>query len=222
MGIDFYSTPVSAPGRMVQLLAKHLNVDLNVKHIDLMKGEQLKPEFVAINPQHTIPTLVDDGFVITESRGMLMYLQNKYGKDDSLYPKDVQKRALVDMRIFFDVSMLYPRFGDAYYPVMFAGQALDQAKVQKVDDTFAFLEIYLKDGGFVAGNKLTIADFSMAAVVSTIETCHDISKFPKVVAYLEKCKEVMKGWNELNQEGANEFGQWYKDALAKQNAWAKV
>jgi len=223
MGIDLYSTPVSAPARMVLLLAKHLNVDLNVKNIDLLKGEQMKPEFVAINPQHTVPTLVDDGFVVTESRGMLMYLQNKYGKDESLYPqKDTQKRALVDMRIFFDCSMLYPRFGDAYYPVMFGGQPLDQTKVQKVDDTFAILEIFLKDGGFIAGNHLTIADFSMAAVLSTIETCHDISKFPKVVAYLEKCKGMMKGWNELNQVGANEFGQWYKDAVAKQNAWARM
>jgi len=217
MGIDFYSTPASAPARMVLLLAKHLNVDLNVKNVDLMKGEQMKPEFIAINPQHTVPTLVDDGFALTESRAMLTYLQNKYGKEESLYPKDAQQRALVEMRIFFDVSMLYPRFGDAYYPVMFAGQkSVEQAKLDKLNDVLGFAELYLKDG-FIAGSQLTIADFSMAAVLSTIQTCHDISKFPKILAYLEKCKGLMKGWEELNQVGATQFGQWYKDALAKQN-----
>jgi len=217
MGIDLYSTPGSAPARMVLLLAKHLNVDLNVKNVDLFKQEQMKPEFIAINPQHTVPTLVDDGFVLTESRGMLTYLQNKYGKEDSLYPKDPQQRALVEMRIFFDVSMLYPRFGDAYYPVMFAGQSLDPAKLDKLNDVLGFAELYLKDG-FIAGSQLTIADFSMAAVLSTIQTCHDLSKFPKIVAYLEKCKEMMEGWEELNHQGALVFGQWYKDALAKQKA----
>jgi len=216
MGIDFYTTPASAPGRMVQLLAKHLNVEMNVKHIDLMKGEQLKPEFIAINPQHTVPTLVDDGFAITESRAQLYYLQNKYGKTESLYPvNDIQKRTLVDMRIFFDVSMLYPKFGDVVYPVMFGGQPLDPTKVDKLNDTLGFVELYLKDG-YIAGSELSIADFSMAAVLSTIETCHDLSKFPGIVAYLEKCKVEMSGWEELNQQGANVFGQWYKDALAKQ------
>lgn len=58
--------------------------------------------------------MVDDGFVLTESRAMLMYLASKYGKDDSLYPKDPQKRAVVDMRLFFDVSTLYPKFGEAH------------------------------------------------------------------------------------------------------------
>lgn len=43
-----------------------------------------------------------------------MYLAEKYGKDDSLYPKDVKKRALVNQRLFFDMGTLYQRFGDLY------------------------------------------------------------------------------------------------------------
>jgi glutathione S-transferase len=220
MGIDFYTTPASAPARMVLLFAKHLNVDLNIKTLDMLKGEHMKPEFIAINPQHTVPTMVDNGFVLTESRGILMYLQNKYGKDDSLYPKDAQQRALVEMRMFFDVSMLYPRFGDSYYPVMFGGaKAVDPAKLEKLNETLGFVENHhLMDGGYIAGSQLTIADFSMAAVLSTIQALHDISKFPKIVAYVEKCKGVMKGWDELNQQGCEEFAQWYKDALAKLKA----
>jgi len=219
MGIDFYYTPASGPARMVLLLAKHLGVDMNTKSLDMFKGEHLKPDFIAINPQHTVPTMVDDGFVLNESRAMLTYLQNKYGKDETLYPKDVQQRAVVEMRIFFDVSMLYPKFGEAYYPVMFGGQAkVDPAKIEKLNEVLGFVEAHLKDGGFIAGSKLTIADFSMATVLSTIEACHDISKFSKIMAYLEKCKGVMKGWEELNQAGCTEFGQWLKDAIAKNNA----
>ncbi|CAL8118400.1 unnamed protein product [Orchesella dallaii] len=216
MGIEFYSTPASAPARMNLLLAKHLGVAMDVKEVDLQKQEQMKPEFLKINPQHTVPTMVDNGFVLTESRAMLMYLANKYGKDDSLYPKDPQKRALVDMRILFDISTLYPRFGEYVYPTMFAKTPLDPEKLKKVEEVLGYVELFLKDG-FIAGSNLTIADFSMASILSTIEATAilDFSKFAKISEYLAKCRGLMKGWDELNQPGADMFGQWFKTGLAE-------
>lgn len=66
MPLDFYWMPASAPCRSVRLTAKAVGVELNLKEIDLMAGEQMKPEFVALNPQHCIPTLVDEDFVLWE------------------------------------------------------------------------------------------------------------------------------------------------------------
>jgi glutathione S-transferase len=68
-----------------------------------------------MNLQHTIPTLDDGGFYINESRAMLSYLANKYGKDlPKLYPSDPKGRAKVDMKLAFDMGTLYSKFGDAY------------------------------------------------------------------------------------------------------------
>lgn len=60
-----------------------------------------------MNPQHTIPTLDDDGFVLWDSHAIAAYLVGKYGKDDSLYPKDLQKRALVDQRLHFESGIIF-------------------------------------------------------------------------------------------------------------------
>lgn len=63
-----------------------------------------------MNPQHTIPTLVDDDFIIWDSHAIAGYLVGKYSSDDdSLYPKEPKKRALVDQRLHFDSGILFPR-----------------------------------------------------------------------------------------------------------------
>lgn len=97
---------------------------------------------------------------------------------------------------------------------MFQKVKPDPEKMAKVDEVLGYVELFLKDG-YIAGSELTIADFSMAAILSTIEACnYDLSKFPKTTQYLAKCKSTMKGWDELNQAGADMFGEWYKGALA--------
>lgn len=60
--MDFYYLPGSAPCRAVQMTAKAVGAELNLKFMNLMAGEHLKPEFIKINPQHSVPTLVDNGF----------------------------------------------------------------------------------------------------------------------------------------------------------------
>lgn len=69
-----------------------------------------------LNPQHTIPTLVDGDLSLWESRAIIAYLVEKYGKTDSLYPKDPTKRAVVNQRMYFDMGTLYDRFATYYYP----------------------------------------------------------------------------------------------------------
>lgn len=65
--------------------------------------------YFQMNPQHTIPTMDDDGFIIWDSHAIMGYLVGKYGKSNSLYPENPKKRAVIDQRLHFDSNYLFPR-----------------------------------------------------------------------------------------------------------------
>jgi len=213
--MDLYHMPLSAPCRSITLVAKHLGIDLNLKHLDLMAGEQMKPEFVALNPQHCVPTLVDGDFVLWESRAICTYLINQYGKDSGLYPEDAKLRAKIDRMLYFDMGTLYFRFGEYVYPVMFRGQEKpDPEKLEKLHEALGWLNGYLAGQDWIMGDKLTVADFVLVSTVSTFEAGGiDLSKHANVTKWLAKSKETMKGYKEANGDGAKEFGDFAKKKL---------
>lgn len=94
---------------------------------------------------------------------------------------------------------------------------MDPEKAAKLDEALGFLSEYIqREGGYVAGKHLTIADISVAATISTIDAAgHDLSKFSNVLEYFKKLQKEIDGYEELNQKGIDEFTVWVKAAQAK-------
>lgn len=208
--MDLYYKSGSAPCRAVLMTAKALGVDLNLKRVELMAGEHLTPEYLKINPQHTIPTLVDGEFSLWESRAIQIYLAEKYGKNDTLYPKCPKKRALVNQRLFFDMGTLYQRFGDYYYPQIFAKAPADPEKFKKMEEAMGFLDTFLDGKTYAAGDFLTLADLSLLATVSSYEVAKfDLSPYKSVTKWYNHIKTVAPG-ADLNEQGCVEFSRFFK------------
>jgi len=206
MPIDLYQLPASAPCRAVRLTAAAVGVDLNLKPLDLTAGEHLKPEFLKMNPQHTIPTLDDNGFYLWESRAIMTYLANRYGKDDSLYPKDPKKRAVVDQRLYFDLGTLYQSFADAYYTWFFAGIAPDQAKNDKINNALSFLDKFLEGEKYAAGKTLTLADLALVVTISNFKAVdHDLSKYGNILKWFARIQTEAVKYNEIEDQGIKLF-----------------
>lgn len=87
---------------------RNLDLDVEIHIVDLIKGDQMKPEFLKVNPQHQVPVLVDGELTLTESRAIQAYLVNAKKPGNSLYPSDAKSRAIVDQRLYFDATTVFP------------------------------------------------------------------------------------------------------------------
>nr|QCC89041.1 glutathione S-transferase delta 4 [Meteorus pulchricornis] len=216
MTIDLYYFPLSPPTRATMMVAKAVGVHLNLKVVDITKGEQFKPEFIRVNPQHTVPTMDDNGFILSESRTINGYLVNKYAKNDSLYPKDPKKKGIVDERLNFDLGTLYSRLFDCYIPVTFGlSSVIHQNDIEAIEEAFDKLNGFLEMGEFVAGDNLTIADFSVIISVSMAEIWgFDITRYNNVVIWYERCKQVLQKYefDRINAP-AKQLGEWFRANL---------
>jgi GSH-dependent disulfide-bond oxidoreductase len=105
-------------GKKVSIMLEEVELPYEVHPIDLAKGDQLKPEYLAINPNNKIPTIIDtDGpggkpLKLFESGAILMYLAEKTGK---FLPPEMAKRYEVIQWLMFQMGGVGPMFGQANY-----------------------------------------------------------------------------------------------------------
>lgn len=134
-----------------------------------------------------------------------MYLVEKYGKDDSLYPKDPQARAVVNQRLFFDVT-LYQKFGDYYYPQIFMGKPEEPEKIEPLKTALGFLNSFLEGQKWACGDKMTIADLALVATIATfdISAGMNLSGYPNIVRWYKQCQTSIPGY-EANRKGSEDF-----------------
>lgn len=105
-----YYAAGSPLARAILLLARYMPLDIELKHVDLIAGEQRSEAITKLNPLQKIPILVDGDFVLCESRAILAYLVNSRKPGSDLYPADPKIRALVDQRLYYDATVVFEKF----------------------------------------------------------------------------------------------------------------
>ena len=111
--IDLYTwgTP---NGRKISIALEEMGLPYAVHPVDIGKGEQFRPEFLAISPNNTIPAILDrdTGISVFESGAILMYLGDKTGK---FYPAEKLARLRVHEWLIWQMSAVGPMLGRAHY-----------------------------------------------------------------------------------------------------------
>lgn len=157
--LTFYHTPLSINSRRVWVAL--LEKELSFEAIEVnLSGEQYKPEFLAMNPFHHIPVLVDDGLTVIESFAILDYLEARH-PTPALLPTAAADLALVRMVQMVTLNELVPSINPLTRQMMGFGEVdaetVDAAK-QKAALSLAFFAAKLGDNPYFCGEQLTLAE----------------------------------------------------------------
>ena len=167
MSLKLYAFPPSPRAFKVLVAAHQLGVDYELRLVDLTKGDQKAPAFIALNPNGRMPVLDDDGFVLWESNAIVEYLAAKAG----VLPTDAKERLVLTKWLYWESNHWDPTcaifvFERLVKPFFGLGET-SEAEVGKAAATFerlaGVLNGELEKHRYVTGDALTIADLSIAS-----------------------------------------------------------
>lgn len=205
-----------------------LSTELKIK-LSLL---QRRPSVVwQVNPQHTVPTIVDHGkgdsppFALWESGAIMTYLVNKTDPNHKLYPaNDLKTKAIIDRWLHFDLGSLYASIAHPIiYPVLMLGVDFDPNKLAALEDNFDHLEDALSKSKYLASdNNYTLADLSIFSSLTLLELIPDVdfSEFTHLVKWYTELKKELPYFNEVHQQAIETLNNWAEQARhrAKANA----
>ncbi len=167
----------------VQLALEHKALPYERKVLSFSAGDTRTPEFLALNPRHRVPVIVDGDFVLYESNAIVEYLDEAYpGRGAPLFPGDVRQRALV-RRLIAEVDSYLDKATDDIVDEAFAKKpeerdsARQAAGEQQLRDEFVLLANAMR-GDYLAG-PLSAADFALYPIVGFLDRC--TRKLPQFV-----------------------------------------
>lgn len=169
-----------------RVLLEELGVDYRIELVDLQAGEQRRPEFLALNPLGKLPTLVDDGTVVTEQVAIYLHLADR-----------------------FPEAGLAPAVGDSargsylrwlvYYASCFEPAVVDRAQkrdpaepmispYRDFDSMLAALEAQLARGPWMLGDRFSAADVLWGTALSWTTRFGLVPASPVIAQYIERAK----------------------------------
>jgi glutathione S-transferase len=180
----------SARSRGVRTLWMAGELGLEHEHLDYAPRSPATktPEYLALNPNARVPTIDDDGFVLSESMAINLYLAKKHGK---LYPTDAKNEARAWQWSFWETDRLDRQL------TTYANNAFVLPEAQRdpvaakgawdeIVPALDVLEIALGKSQWLAGSEFSVADLNVAAAMVRALT-FDLGKWPHVHAWLHRC-----------------------------------
>lgn len=187
--MKLYVFPPSPRAFKVLFTADHLGLDYEPRIVDILKGEQNTPQFAALNPNRRMPVLDDDGYVLWESNAIVQYLASKK-PEAGLLPDETRARLHVVRWQFWESQHWDPAcaifvFERIVKPVARGTNEVSASEIERATQLFKrcadVLEGQLGAHRFVAGDRLTVADFSIgAAMVAAERAQYPLAPYPAI------------------------------------------
>jgi glutathione S-transferase len=181
----------SARSRALRTLWMAGELGLSYQHDDLLprSPRTRSAEYLALNPNARVPTIEDDGFVLSESMAINLYLAKKHGSP--LYPADPRDEALCWQWSLWETDRLDRQIVNyanhaLVLPEAERNAAVAEAMWTEIVPALDVLEGALKRSGWLVGATFSIADLNVAAALYRGLTM-DLGRWPGVTAWLARC-----------------------------------
>lgn len=188
--IDLYYWP-TPNGWKLTILLEELGVPYNLHLVNIGKGDQFKPDFLAISPNNKMPAIVDpegpDGqpIAVFESGAIMLYLARKFGR---FMPADERGRVEVEQWLMWQMGGFGPMLGQNHHFNHYAPEKIPYAMKRYVDEThrlYGVLNKQLAGRDFVCG-AYSIVDMAIVGWAKLWERQGmDIAEFPNVKRWLD-------------------------------------
>jgi len=186
----FWPTP---NGLKVSILLEELGAPYRVHPVNITKGDQFKPEFLAISPNNRIPAIIDqdpaDGgapLSVFESGAILWYLADKHG---ALLPSGPRERLRVSEWLFWQMGGLGPMAGQAHHFRQFAPEPVPygiERYTNEVNRLYGVMNTRLEQTPYLAGEAYSIADIaSFTWIVPHDRQGQDLNDFPHLKRWFD-------------------------------------
>jgi glutathione S-transferase len=205
--MKLYYFPPSPNTRKVHAVAIHLQLPIDLRLVDLQKGEQHHPEFVQLNPTGRTPVLQDDDFILWESTAIMQYLASQV--PNSLWSEDPQIRADImrwqSWQLAHWYSVCQPlQFENFVKSLLQLGEP-DLQVVQQTTDRFhkeaSVLNNHLANREYLVSNTLTLADFSVASDLTyAIPARFPLENYQHIQAWYARI-EQLPAWQQTAPRG---------------------
>ena len=189
--LKVYGFDISSPSNKVRMCANALGLDYEYVRLDLPAGEHRATAHLARHPAGKVPVIDDDGFMLFESDAITKYLCRKAGSD--YYPSAPVEQARVDQWCNFASIHLHIHIGKVFFNKVIAprlGLDVDAAAASEargfIDQILPVFEGQLAKSAHLAGDRMTVADFCLLAVLDPAEAIElDLAQFSKLQAWRE-------------------------------------
>jgi GST-like protein len=189
IALYYWPTPY---GFKISIMLEECRLPYTMIPVDISRGDQFKPDFLAISPNNRMPAIVDYNgpgrrpISIFESGAILQYLGRKTGR---FYPKDERGRVEVEQWLYWQMANLGPKAGEAMHFRHYAATENQQYAIDRftneMNRIYGVMDTRLQDREFLAG-KYSIADVACIGWVSRFQRQgQDLSDFPNLKRWFE-------------------------------------
>jgi glutathione S-transferase len=204
MTMKIYADPITVNCRKVLAGLDLIGAPFELVHVDYFKGEQKDAAYLSINPNASLPAMIDGDFVLWESNAILQYAADKTG-NETVYPRDPQTRADINRWMFWECATWFPScyvflVENCVKPLL--GSAPDPAVIEAHQAQFhkhaGILDRRLEGRNWLVGNSPTIADIAVASAMH------------------------LHGWQKLALNDHQNLRNWMTQRVEKLPCWQKT